>query len=91
MISNIQTETSNFDDGDWGKSIQRNVHSNCGGAGAGIHWKYEPDEADSHHAFDGGQQSDHYGAFQSPWYQRGCTADTISNAMGLEKGMVSCD
>jgi hypothetical protein len=65
------------------------VHSNCGGVGAANQWKYEAD--DGTYDFGDGQKSDHWGSFRSPLAQRGCTADTMAVALGLPKGMVSCD
>jgi hypothetical protein len=84
----IMIETVNFDDGDWGKTIQSNVRNNCGGAGAATQWKYEP--TDGTYDFGGGFKSDHQGSFRSPWFQRGCTGDTLSVALGLPKGSVIC-
>jgi hypothetical protein len=81
-------ETVNFDDGDWGKTIQQNVHNNCGGIGAANEWVYEP--TDGTYDFGGEQKSDHKGSFRSPWFQNGCTADTMSVALGVPKGSVVC-
>ena len=80
--------TANFDDGNHGKSIQESVHKHCGGVGAANEWKYEEDNGTID--FKGGHVSNRWGSFRSPWFQQGCTADTMAVTMGLQKGMVEC-
>jgi hypothetical protein len=68
--------------------FQENVHSKCGGVGAGNQWKYEDDNGTKD--FGGGQKSDHADFFRSPIDQKACSADSMAVALGLPKDMVSC-
>jgi hypothetical protein len=79
-----RVDISNWDDGNWGKSIQ-NAVKECKLALTG--WQYEPG---ANLQFGDGTLADHWASFSLPLSNGGCAESKIEEALGLHGGGLDC-
>ncbi|KPM35026.1 hypothetical protein AK830_g11540 [Neonectria ditissima] len=80
---------SNWDDGDWGKSI---LHAVTGCHLSPSRWRYEdaPSDGVSPHTFADGTQAQKWGKWNMVISNGGCAESKIEEALGLRAGGLDC-
>ncbi|KAF2111854.1 hypothetical protein BDV96DRAFT_581901 [Lophiotrema nucula] len=87
FVYDFQIRISNWDDGDYGKTIQRKGEDDCGLS----QWKYEAEAEGEGLQYHDGSVSDHWSTFEMGILVKDrCGEKVLESVLGLKEGTVEC-
>ena len=90
LFYRFELKLSNWDDGDWGKSIQHEADK-CEIALGTDGWEYEPEDANDAFAFADGTKPDHWSRWRlALTIPNRCGERSVEKVLGLSDGSVRC-